>query len=609
MKPEFKYAALTEVLIVAVCAAVKLFFFYNKIGMAGLSALFTGASMIVLLALFALLSLILRRPAVGVLKGVYSALSVLLFIDRVYFAYVQRLPQWSALKNAGQLGDISDMVFALITAADALYLLDLPLWICYSNGLRGKVTENSKVCGIKPYAAAVITAAVICMSVVIAGAAGNNFKAEYLKNEIIYYHTSDALSLAVKKSADGCETGDYIQSITDLGDGNYGIAGNRNLIMIQVEALQSFPVGMVYEGQQVTPVLDSLMSEDCYNFPNHYYQVGGGNTCDAEFTVLNSLYAPEDDAAYIKYEKNSYRGLPYILKEHGYSGAYAYHGYKGDFWNRENAYPYQGFDSFDSMKDYTIDESFNLGLSDRSFFAQTVEKMKTLRQPYFAFLITLSSHYPYTVPDEFKTLVLNEKDEGTMIGDYLQSIRYFDTCLGEFLDELKSAGMYDNSVFVIYGDHYGIQSTDYSCYARMSELLGCGYYEEYIFKVPFLISIPGCGKCVTVGKVNGHADVLPTLLYLMGIGNDGSAMFGQNLFSEEDNYVCEMMHMGIGSYISQDVIFNMPHSGIIPNATALKRTTGDVADVADCLDISSRMKKAYTDCMTLLEQDRVVLNK
>ncbi len=609
MKHNFSRAALIEASAVTVCAAVKFYFFYSKIGMDGLSPLFTAASVVLLCLVFGLFSLILRRPAIGAQKGVYIAASVLMFTDRVYFSYVNRLPQLSALKNAGQLTDISDMILALITFADTLYLLDIPLWMCWSNGIRSRLTSKSKLCGAKPYLALFGAVTILSAAVITVGAAKSDFSPKYLENEIMCYHIKDSMTLIFGEDRGECDARDYILPITDLSDGNYGIAQGRSVIMIQVEALQSFAVGMEYNGQSVTPNLDALMSQDCFNFANHYYQVGGGNTCDAEFSVLNSLYAPEGDAAYIRYETNDYHGLPYILKENGYSGAYAYHGYKGDFWNRDRAYVYQGFDSFDSMKDYVIDDSFNLGLSDRSFFAQTAEKMKELEKPYFAFLITLSSHYPYTIPDEYKTLTLESKDEGTMLGDYLQSIRYFDTCLGEFLDALKANGMYDDSIFVIYGDHYGIPSTDYYCYTRMTELMGCGYYEDIIFKVPFIVSIPGCGKCENIDKVNGHIDVLPTLLYMLGLNNDRAVMFGQNIFTDEENYVCEMMHMGIGSYFSQDTIFSMPQSGIIPNASAIGRTTGDPKNVADCLSVSELMKKRYIDCMTLLDGNDTVLSK
>ncbi len=57
-------------------------------------------------------------------------------------------------------------------------------------------------------------------------------------------------------------------------------------------------------------------------------------------------------------------------------------------------YKNMNIDKFYSEKDYKIDEKIGLGLSDKCFLNETVEKMKKLKEPSFSFIITLTSHFP-----------------------------------------------------------------------------------------------------------------------------------------------------------------------------------------------------------------------
>ena len=70
--------------------------------------------------------------------------------------------------------------------------------------------------------------------------------------------------------------------------------------------------------------------------------------------------------------------------------------------------------------------------------------------------MTLTGHGP------FKQVPANRRDfplgalQSSHMGDYLQTAHYVDAVLGEFLGDLKTAGLYDESVILIYGDHEGI---------------------------------------------------------------------------------------------------------------------------------------------------------
>ena len=113
----------------------------------------------------------------------------------------------------------------------------------------------------------------------------------------------------------------------------YKLAEGRNLILVQIEALQSMMLQAEYEGQELMPNVNQLLKEDTLYFDRYYATIGKGNTADAEFATLNSLYPVIDRECYELYQTNTYDGLPWMLKERGYS-TFGVHGYLGDFWNR-----------------------------------------------------------------------------------------------------------------------------------------------------------------------------------------------------------------------------------------------------------------------------------
>lgn len=79
------------------------------------------------------------------------------------------------------------------------------------------------------------------------------------------------------------------------------------------------------------------------------------------------------------------------------------------------------------------------------------------RQPFYAKLITVTNHYPYELDKQNQTIEKTTTGDSTVDG-YVQTAKYLDDAFGEFISYLKKAGLYDNSMIVVYGDHYGISN-------------------------------------------------------------------------------------------------------------------------------------------------------
>lgn len=605
--PRKSFLSFIELGVILLFTFVKSTRFYAYIGLAEYSytaALITAAVLLVLYT--ALLLCTKKNPSTAVIS-VYFVMCLLMFVDRLYFTYFGSLPGIIKLKLIKYMVGVTDSVGALFSLSHFLFIIDIPIIMVYLIFIRKRVAHFVSMAAERVFYYAKIAAPILCAVLIITSLlllhiAGGYYPA--LKNEVFFYHTTDVLSTFIPFGSDSeVDAAKYIAHDTDSRYA--GIAEGRNLINIQVEALNEFPIGLVYEGQEITPNLNKLLEADTVYFDNYYWCVlGGGGTSDAEFAVNNSLYAPSAEATYDTYTDHDYFGIPFLLKANGYKGAYVFHGYDKTFWNRDKAYPFQGFDAFIGGSDFETKDVIGLGITDEDFYEQTVECLVTYEQPFYAFLVTLSSHHPFTLPDEYKALTLNSSHEDTMFGNYLQSIHYTDRALGYMLDLLKENGLYDNSVITIYGDHYGLgQGNDDGL---TSTVIGKEYDREEYFKIPLIVHIPGSDVCETVSTTGSHVDYAPTVLALLGIENDRSVMIGQNLLSEDTvGRVYGQHQMSMGGFITDEVIGEVTATGLIVK----DKETGELLDPAEYQQISDSAFKTIDEAHYILENNLIRAEK
>ncbi len=597
---------------------LKTIVFYDQINLGGFAPVFTVATVGILSLVSGTLSLWNRRLAAWVFGILYFLGSFYMTADSLYYAYTARLPSVVQLGMAALLVDVIDTILKLMTWKHLFLMVDLPLWFLWFVN-RKKPARSAATIAVmgdtgwnrankrKLVPAMLLSLGLGCAAVVTGWGIFGEFKPAYMVNELYCYHTLDNIK-ALRQAVNETEVDKTLYTLQDDSDSPwYGLAEGRNVFVIQIEALQNFVLGASYEGQELTPNLNKLLGVDTLYFPWHYYQIGGGNTADAEFTVNNSLFAPDTEAAYIKYTDNDYHGLPWTLKDNGYSGAHVFHNYKGDFWNRRLAYPGQGFDSYTALEDFEEIDPFPMGISDREMFRQSMDKLKSWEEPFYAFYITVSSHHPYALPLKDRGITLKPEDEGTLFGLYIQSVNYVDTVLGEWLDMLKEADLYDNSIFVFYGDHYALHNTDPLISSQVSSMLGRSYTIYDVFNVPLLMHIPGSGVTETFQITSGHIDIMPTLLCLLGINETETVVFGQNLLTAQSGLVCEQTHMAIGSFISDEIFFKKPYNNILTNYSVYDRATMAALSPEPYHDLSAAAEKRIQDCAALMERNDLYL--
>ncbi|MNB79802.1 Lipoteichoic acid synthase 1 [compost metagenome] len=485
-----------------------------------------------------------RRIFVGLSINLVS--SFILLSDLVYFSYFNDVITTGSIINATQLSSMSDSVASLIKKEQIFTLfgdlpLVLPIYFIVPRFIPFKRKSESKSSRIK------LLFSLGC-AILISTYLGINF---YKVNQsdpfakgyqnllrvedlgLVNFHLYDTTNFIVHKLARlSTEDLNEIQEWKEhkeaqISDPYTGVAKQNSLLMIQSEALQAFVVNLKILDQEVTPNINKFIKDSLY-FDNFYDQTYSGRTSDAEFMALNSLYPLPSGSVYTIYGDNTFDALPQILNNYGYSTLSA-HGYRASFWNRKKVHSNMGFQNSYFEEDLKLDEQIGMGLSDKTFFIQSVDKIKQLRQPYFAFLISLSNHYPFNavIPSQFK---MNLGDlEGTMLGDYLNSVHYADYAFGQLIEKLKEENMLDNTVIALYGDHDS--GIDFSEIKKVLSDQEVSQTEILYDKVPFVIHADNIAGSV-IHTNTGHLDITPTLLDLLGIVHSNNVFMGGSVFSK-----------------------------------------------------------------------------
>ena len=339
---------------------------------------------------------------------------------------------------------------------------------------------------------------------------------------------------------------------------------NKNVISIHAESIQNYLIGLEINGREVTPNLNKLSSEGMY-FSNFYSQVSVGTSSDTEFTLNTSLMPASSGTVFVSYWDRDYVTMPKLLKEKDYY-TFSMHANNCTMWNRNNMHPSLGYDKFYCYTDsFTIDETIGLGLSDKSFFKQAVPIIKDINannKRFYGNLIMLTNHTPWNDIDEYSDFDVTMKYidengvekvapylEGTMLGSYIKAVNYADQAIGQLINDLDEAGLLDDTVIVIYGDHDSkIKKSEYvKFYNYVPETdsildnedpnyKAVDYYSYEINRaVPFIIWNKNDKKSVKVDTVMGMYDVMPTLGNMLNFYNPYA--LGHDIFSVTENVV------------------------------------------------------------------------
>ncbi|WP_010194602.1 LTA synthase family protein [Bacillus sp. m3-13] len=528
--------------------------------------------------------------------------SFVLYANAVYYRFFNDFITIPLLFQSGNMSDLGGSITELMTPVDLLMFTDVVILIALAKWTPSFVSMSTW----RPKVRKMYFLSIVGIFLFNLGLAETErpqlltrtFDREILvKNLGTYnYHVYDAViqskTRAQRAMADGSELAEiqnYINaSYKAPNDDLYGAAKGKNVIVVKLESMQSFVIDKEINGEPITPFLNELKDQSYY-FNNFYHQTGQGKTSDSEFLLDNSLYPVGRGAVFFTHGTNDFHtATPNAVKEEGYTPV-TFHANNKSFWNRDVMYKSLGYDQFFDIESYDVNEenSVGWGLKDIEFFQQSIPYMQDLEQPFYAKFITLTNHFPFVLDEEDRFVDEFDSNSRTL-NRYFPTVRYSDESIKVLFDELKKSGLYEDSIIILYGDHYGISENHNEA---MSQYLGkeiTPFENAQLQRVPMFVHIPGVTdkNPKEFDTVGGQIDLKPTIKHLLGMETKNDIQFGADLFSEDRN---DFVVFRDGSFVTDKVVYTK-------NACYDKETE-QVTDQSACEPYMEKAKKElqYSD--------------
>lgn len=533
-------------------------------------------------------------------------LSCVCVINSAYYNWYESFASISLLASSVNAFGVTDTIKEeVVHIYDFIYFLQPLFMILLYNVLKKKNIYNKSL-GIKKK---LIVLNTLVISIILMGISSilmlpsdwSRLVKLWNRESVVYaygiyvYQTDDIIQSLEPKFSNIFGYDHALKEVTDYykkhpvnhTDNEYtDIFKGKNVIAIHAESFQKIAMNLTFNGKEVAPNVSRLASEGIY-FSNFYSEVAVGTSSDAEFTYATSLMPSTRGTVFVNYFNNDYITIQKLLKNEGYN-VYSMHGNVGKFWNRDVMHKSMGYDKFYHKDYYQIDEVIGLGLSDKSFFRQSINYINDIKNsstnPYYITMIMLSNHTPFSdldLMEEYPTTmsvningekVTRDYINNTTLGNYFRSVHYADSAIGEFIDSLDENGLLDNTIIVIYGDHDArISKKDYDIlynYDPVNDVTleegDPGYidYNNYRYeldrKVPFIIWTKDKQYNVEVTTPTGMIDVLPTLGNMLGVSS--KYQLGTDIFNitDGDNTVV----FSDGSYLTSKIYYNAENGEI-----------------------------------------------
>lgn len=537
------------------------------------------------------------------LVGLSLFTSIVCIIHSVYYTYYDSFASVSLLATSAFVVDVGDAVVKkVLKITDLLYLWQ-PIFVYYyyiKENKKLKFAKNKskdvdrRFSFINMFASGVVV--LVITSCFVTKTEWSRFGKMWNRESVLAsfgvftYQINDIVQSLEPKINNLFGHDSALKKVTDFYDSyeteeqsnDYtGIFEGMNVIVIHAESLQTVALNRSFNGVEVAPTLNRLAKEGVY-FSNYYSEVGVGTSSDAEFTFSTSLMPSSNGTVFVNYFDREYSTIQQAFKDKGYY-VFSMHGNTGDFWNRATMHKNMGYDKLYSKSSFDIDETIGLGLSDKSFFRQAVPKIQDIiaqqQKPFYGTLITLTNHTPWSdleLMDDYDTTWTVEIDgnevvrdylSGTTMGDYFRSVHYMDQALDQFMKDLDQAGILDNTVIVIYGDHDArISKKNYNLMYNydpytdsLKEEGDDGYidYNEYEYKldkkVPFIIWTKNKNVVKEVKTPTGMIDAYPILQNMFQLDRN-EFQLGHDVLGTDaaDNTVV----FTDGSYVTSKIYYN-----------------------------------------------------
>lgn len=298
----------------------------------------------------------------------------------------------------------------------------------------------------------------------------------------------------------------------------YDSMRKMNVVIIILESFSREYCGFFNNGEGWTPFLDSLCGKSVV-FTNAY--ANSKRSIEGIPAIVASIPNLMDESFISSgYNTNAINGIASLLKNEGYTG-YFFHGGNNGTMGFESFSPLAGFSNYYGRNEYDgpeTDYDGSWGIFDEPFYQFMRRKLDASKQPFCSVFFSLSSHHPFTIPDQY----INRFPKGSH--PLFESLGYADHSLKTFFDLVKKSTWFNNTLFVITADHTGPAFKPEATTTKGS------------FEIPILFYVPSDPAMIRVdSSVMQHADIVPSVLDYLHYTHPFAA-FGHSIFRNENHF-------------------------------------------------------------------------
>lgn len=556
------------ILLLFVFIIIKLIFFWNNTYRYSIN--YTNYMFVNIIFILVLSSPLLfvrkAKKRILVITIIDIIISLILLADNLYYNYSSNLISFMQVGNLKYTKEIVSVLPDLINIKYLLYFIDVFLFLIIYKFSKNSNSKNmSKSVSLAVYLSILALIYPKFVSNMIFSSQIFFDKGTQVNlTSLFAYHINDISNLLnIKKSIIYNDVEEIKEDIIKIDSEKEikvkeditGIAKGKNVIVVQLEAVENFLVNKSLNGVEILPNINKFVNENV-NISNMYMQ-SYSTTADSEFAFSTGLYPIENGQSFEKYFASTYPNIYKILSKEGYYTAYT-HGNRSNFWNREATYKSFGVDYTKYMSDYEDTSDIIVGfMSDESVYRQIIPEMKNYKEPYIQTIVAASSHAPFDLgglSEEDKKIKASMdlgKYDDTIVGRYIESCRYADYAFGKFIEQLKAEGIYDDTVIFVFGDHCGPSKEDESVKMFLEEtqnksITNIDAVLRYI-NVMAAIKVPGI-EHMTIDWPTSKIDVKSTILDILGVEDIMS--LGDSIFNDR-----EYVSLNNGNIITKDYYY------------------------------------------------------
>ena len=324
----------------------------------------------------------------------------------------------------------------------------------------------------------------------------------------------------------------FISNHTSTTNDYTGLLKDKNLIVIMVESGND-----ILLNEEYYPNIGKLL-QNGYHFSNNYSPRNICSTGNNEMSAMTSLYSINNNCTANVYQKNTYfESIFGLFNDAGYI-TNSFHDYYDWYYDRNVIHKNMGSSKFYDAIKLDLDFSYrypayDTWASDEELMKKYLEVLdnQDLEQPFMSFITTVSSHMPYNMSSEYGDMYMDlfPGDYPKELKRYMSKLKVVDNAIGILLDGLEKRDILDDTVIVLFGDHYP--------YAIDSDILNQELdYDATIDnnadQVPLIIYNPSL-EAKEFTQYTSYMNILPTIANLFQLDFDSRLYMGLDAFSSE----------------------------------------------------------------------------